>query len=517
MASQGERFESPHIGVQVSLPTSQLKYATRSNEARVLRPPDASSNDHYREYDTMTTLRLLMAFVLLNAIPLSRLAAEPVHTTAALISAVKLGAEGATIEVAEGTYELDEPLELKARMTLKGAGMDKTILTQTSNRKPSSKTLPDPEMKLEGLDTDAYLIRLRRDSAGITVSDLTLHAPQLHGAIFGWFNADMHLHHLRIKETQWSGIRTFGMKHASIHDCEFIDAGGRWEKGQPGTKGGITGGGIFAIWMADSDIANNRFLRTRMEREHEFYGIKVRQAKRCRVHHNTIEVNFSMEFPFENDEDNELDHNVCFGTISLPKYAGGPLPESGKTFHVHHNWFRDSYSIEFVRNGIEIDHNLFDFDPDKDHGNLISGFGQATANGPATFHNNLVSNPGRGVIWINEVFNHLVVRNNHIISRKTKTPRTDGLFGLNPKSDFATISIRDNIIECQDLPRPLLRSDESYRSTIENNRLTNISDIDQIPNPQADRIVGLETPLMFTCGVNGEFTIDGWDAKPPPQ
>jgi len=77
----------------------------------------------------------------------------------------------------------------------------------------------------------------------VTISDMTLHGPQLHGAIFSWFHTGLHLHHLRLKETLWSGLRTFGMKKAKIHDCEFVDAGGRWDKGQPGVKGGITGGG----------------------------------------------------------------------------------------------------------------------------------------------------------------------------------------------------------------------------------------------------------------------------------
>jgi hypothetical protein len=47
------------------------------------------------------------------------------------------------------------------------------------------------------------------------------------------------------------------MKRAEIHDCEFVDAGGRWSKGQPGVKGGITGGGIFACWMSDCAIRDN--------------------------------------------------------------------------------------------------------------------------------------------------------------------------------------------------------------------------------------------------------------------
>lgn len=452
--------------------------------------------------------------MIFSALAMPVFAIEPIRTTEELVAAVESAIEGDTIELAAGTFELDATLELKGRITLRGAGIDRTTLTGAKAWRPSTRTLPDPEMKLEGLDTDAYLIRVKRDTSGVTISDMTLHGPQFHGAIFSWFSTDLHLHHLRIKETMWSGMRTFGMKKAKIHDCEFIDAGGRWERGQPGVKGGITGGGIFAVWMSECEIFDNRFTRTHMAKEHEYYGIKVRQAKKCRVHHNTIEVNFSMEFPFENDEDNELDHNVCHGTISIPKHAGGSVPESGRTFHIHHNYFRDSYSIEFVRNGVEIEYNLFDFDPNADHGNLISGSGNADAKGPAVFYNNLVSNPGRGVIWINEVFNNLEVRNNHIIARTTMTPRKEGLFGFNAKCDFKTISIKDNLIECEGEPRPLLRCKESYESVVENNKLVNVADADKLVNPKAERTVGLEKPLKFACGVKGEFAVDGWKIRP---
>ena len=456
----------------------------------------------------------MKAFVLATASVLfcvSSSAAAPVTTSEALVAAVRDGAEDSTIEIGAGTFELDAPLEPKAGMTLKGAGMNKTIITNSETWKPSTKTLPDPEMKTKGMDTQAYLVRLVDKAAGITLSDMTLRGPQIHGAIYGWGNHSLHLHHLRIQDTLWTGIRTFSMQHAKIHDCEFIDAGGRWKRGgEPGIDGGITGGAIFAIWMKDCEIAHNRFVRTQMEKQNEFYGIKCRQGKRCRVHHNTIEVNFSIEFPFENDEDMEIDHNVCHGTISIPKHAGGPVPESGRTFRIHHNYMRNSYSIEFVRNGVEIDHNLFDFDVKKDHGNLISGFGKASAEGPASFHNNMINNPGRGVIWINEPYSNLEIRNNHIITRTTATPRTEGLFGFNLDCNFKTINIRDNIIECRGLSRPLLRNDESYGAVIQNNTLTNVSDTDRYENPQADQHAGLEQQLQFECGVHGEFSVNEW-------
>jgi nitrous oxidase accessory protein len=459
-------------------------------------------------------LLIQRATLLLLLVSTPLLTGAAVDTSAALVAAVRDGAEGATIEIAAGTFELEAPLEPKTGMTLKGAGMDQTIITHVAGWKPSTKTLPDPEMTTKGMDTQAYLIRLKDKAASVTISDLTLRGPQLHGAIYGWDNKDAHLHHLRIQDTLWSGIRTFSMKGAKIHDCEFIDAGGRWERGEPGLKGGITGGGIFAIWMADSEISHNRFVRTQTGPADEFYGIKGRQGIRTHIHHNTLKVNFSMEFPFENDEDMEIDHNVCHGAISIPKYAGGVFPKSGRTFHIHHNWMLDSYSIEFVRNGVEIDHNLFDFDVQKDGGNLISAFGNAAAKGPASFHNNLVSNPGRGVIWINEIYNNLEIRNNHIITRTTATPRKDGLFGFNPGGDFKTITIRDNVIECQGQARPLLRAKESYGAVIRNNQLTNVSDTDRFENPKGDQVIGLEKPLKFECGVHGEFTVDGWQARP---
>ena len=460
----------------------------------------------------MPVLRPLLLCVVFATIGL---AGEAITTSASLVAAIRDGAEGATITLAAGTFEIDAPLEPKTGMTITGAGMDRTIITGVAAWKPSTNTLPDPEMKTKGMDTNAYLFRLKDKTTKVTISGMTLRGPQLHGALFAWEASDLTLHHLRIQDVLWSGVRSFGMKGAKISDCEFIDAGGRWERGQPGTKGGITGGAIFAIWMADCEIANNRFVRTQQAPQDEFYGIKVRQGKRCKVHHNTIAVNFSMEFPFENDEDNEIAYNICHGTISIPKHAGGPVPASGSTFHFHHNLFLHGYALEFVRNGVEIDHNLFDFDVAKADGmNLISAFGNADAPGPASFHNNVVRNPGRGVLWMNEVFNHLEVRNNYIITATTPTPRTEGLFGFNPKCDFKTITIRDNIIECIGQTRPLLRNAESYGATISNNVMTNVADADKLKNPPGTTKPGLEAPLTFTCGVHEEMTIMDGKAMP---
>ena len=451
---------------------------------------------------------------LLATMPVLAFARVAVDSVPALVAAVRDGAGGVTIDVAAGTYKLQAPLELKAGMTIKGAGIGKTTITYAESWKANPATLPDPETSQEKFDRTGYLIRCANDAKDITVSHLTLTGPAMHGAIFGFANEGLHLHDLRMQDFMYCGIRTYAMKRVKIHDCIFVDAGQRWDNGKPGVTGGITGGGIFAIWMSDTEIWNNRFLVTKTAPNEHYYGIKGREARRCRIHHNTIEAGFSIELPFEGDEDVEIDHNILRAAVSIPKYAGGPVPKSGRTFHIHHNYFTDGYSIEFVRNGVEIDHNLFDFDAASDGSNLISAFGDVAAKGPCVFHNNLVSNPGRGVIWMNEPYAQLQVRNNHIIARTTRTPRIEGLFGFNDKSDFTTFRFSSNIIECIGTERPLFRNDPSGGSVVENNQLVGVTDTARYTNKQADKPVGLEQPLNFQCGANGELTVDGWKVRP---
>ena len=92
---------------------------------------------------------------------------------------------GRTIEIGPGTYELSAPLEPKPGMKIRGAGTGKTIITHQAGWKPSTEKLPDSEVNMKRIDTRAYLVRLKDNSADISISNLTLRAPQLHGAIFG--------------------------------------------------------------------------------------------------------------------------------------------------------------------------------------------------------------------------------------------------------------------------------------------------------------------------------------------
>ena len=119
----------------------------------------------------MRSLQFASVLLLLSLITSTGFAGELIKNSAALVAAVRDGGESAIIEIAPGTFELEAPLEPKAGMTLKGAGWDKTILTHVGAWKPSTQTLPDPEMTTKNMDTRAYLIRLKDKAAGITISD----------------------------------------------------------------------------------------------------------------------------------------------------------------------------------------------------------------------------------------------------------------------------------------------------------------------------------------------------------
>ena len=66
------------------------------------------------------------------------------------------------------------------------------------------------------------------------------------------------------------------------------------------------------------------------------------------------------------------------------------------------------------------------------------------------------------------------------------------------------------MIECRDQDRPLFRNEESGGSVVVNNRLTGISDTARLREPSYQIIAGLEKPLKFACGVNGEVLVLGW-------
>jgi len=83
-------------------------------------------------------------------------------------------------------------------------------------------------------------------------------------------------------------------------------------------------------------------------------------------------------------------------------------------------------------------------------------------------------------------------------------------------SNYATIQIKDNIIECNAAnPRPLLRNPASDGAVMQNNTLVNITDTAAYANPDTGATRGPTAPLSFSCGVHSEYLVNGWTVVVP--
>ena len=84
--------------------------------------------------------------------------AEPVSTVEALTAAVDQAKRGAVIELAAGIFRLTQPLDLKGEVTLRGAGVGKTIVTNAESWSANPATLPEPQTNHKEFDRTGDLI-----------------------------------------------------------------------------------------------------------------------------------------------------------------------------------------------------------------------------------------------------------------------------------------------------------------------------------------------------------------------
>lgn len=417
-----------------------------------------------------------------------------VKNTEELIAAIDASKAGDTIALTSGVFEIPHSLILNSEILLCGQGADKTIVRGQLKWQPSSHSLPKTE------EPNAYLFIVDRQN-NVTIRDMSLQGPNLHGAVYANRGSRLTLAGLEIKDFLWSGVRTFNMKQTRIHDNDFIDAGGRYKN--------TTGGALYDHFPKGCKVWNNR-VRSSENVKRPFFGFKGRGGQNCRFHHNDIRRSFAIEYPFDNNIGFEIDHNYIEGTISIPKFGGGKVLEGeAVSFHIHHNVIRRSYAIEFARNNVRINHNLFDLDPHDDGGNLISNHGKQPVLGPLWMHDNLIRNIGRGIFWSRGSYNRIQFVNNHV--RISTSSRKTALFQFHPDTNFQSIQIMDNIFEINpENPRPLLSNSVGTLATIQNNTLKNISDKNTYSNSSSHEPTGLSKPLRFTAGVRNQIKVNQW-------
>jgi len=427
-----------------------------------------------------------------------------------LLSAVNNGAAGDTINVAAGTYSMTGTLSPKANMTIKGAGITSTILQPEANWNPGTLGLPIGPTDVSD-NSAAYFFNIG-SNAHVTISDMCMDGKkQLQGAVLGNGSNYLTVYNVYFHDYTFTGVRVHDASNLVVHDCEFINMA-------------IVGmdpesAAICFSYISNSQFYNNQFYFATHGVYYgdgvnagNYFGIKGRQLRQSRIHHNTIMINFSIELPFEKDYDVEIDHNYLAGMISVPRDGdGGGVPASGVSFHIHHNYISAGWVLEWERNCVELDHNLID-NSRQAEGNIIGGwYDNSVYPGPTKIHDNLMTNIGLGILDIGR-FNNTQIYNNWVKTTDFKAAgKTLLIIPTGPTDiDRSSWVIKDNIFDCSAQARALFWQDLGAGFTIQNNTMINVTDTANYSNPNTGATRGPLAPLHFTCGSHGAYTVNQW-------
>ena len=426
-----------------------------------------------------------------------------------LVKLINNGKAGDTILIPAGTYELKSYQQLvpKQGMVIQGAGIDETIIKADKAWSPGLDGLPADEVNSARANTKPYLFKIENTS-DIKIMDMTLTGAKLHGAIFAQKSQNLEFSNLKIRNFIWASILTYDITGFKIHDCLFHDAGGKvkW-----------MGAAIFSNRTINGEFYNNK-ITTNPNNENRFVGFKARGSDHVRIHHNTVNLafkGFSLEYMHASNSYIEIDHNSFNGVMSMPGSNADTDDPDFYSFYIHHNYLTRSYAIEGPRSYLIVENNFFEFETDDPGGNLFTDHSNHTILRNIRIHNNQISNVGRGIYWSKGCPSvNVSIKNNHLKSVPTDPVMDFGFFQFSSGTNFTSIDIKDNIVECSaDLPRPLLRNDLDEYPNIENNKLVNVSDISFYENTQTAGVQGLKEPLKFKCGYKNEFLVEGWELK----
>jgi hypothetical protein len=415
-----------------------------------------------------------------------------VVTVAELRAALAASNPGDTILLSPGTYTIGSPLLPRSNVNIVGAGIGQTTIQAATTFASPSTNLPDNGTVATTTQGNQYLVNLGTNLAGSTVpskvdvrfSGITFTGGTVHGGIYGSVCDRLQVVGCEFRDFQWAGIRIFTVRDGIIANNTFVDAGSRFV---PTTGSPVTGAGVYLTNGTRTQIYNNRFsvIVVDPENPRRAYGIKGQQGTEVQIYNNTIETDFSIEFPFNVIRRFDIHNNRLAGRVSVPIRGGGNSPNdpgvpivAGDSCRIFQNYFvgGPSDSVEGPRNGLLVDRNLFRFTVDEDNGNLLTQ--QApnlepleavpVAQGPSVFQNNLIENPGRGLLTAGAVQNGYSFSNNHVRMLSGAT-QAEGLFGFvrpaaatatmaaNPGTNLSTITIANNIFDVSGVSRPLLK------------------------------------------------------------
>ncbi|MEM9479855.1 MAG: hypothetical protein AAGA58_09410 [Verrucomicrobiota bacterium] len=388
------------------------------------------------------------------------------------------------IHLAPGDYLATRTAYAKSGFTIIGRkqyGKDRTRLM-------ASKDWPLGDAPVEG-KADEYLISFEK-AENVTIKNLAFVSDPEHrinGAIRAFRSTGVTLKELAIEEFRWAGIHAEILTDLTITHCRLHNAST--------DRSRYWGGLIRAKYLKNAEIAHCRITSD----TGGGYGYKGGGHTGMRFHHNFVDVKggFAFESPHENEFGVEIDHNYLTKCMSIPKGVQSPDPNQRgfeHTFHIHHNYLTDSYTIEGPRNHLRVNNNWIRIA--KPNGRVYTHHG-GTNEGPIWFHHNVVENVDRSLIWMNNgIASGIHIYNNTIVCADAG-PRTGFVLGVGSGEKLGEEgwSFKNNVVVAAwSQARKLFREENGVPEKIDatHNLLINVT------NPPAENLSGVDPGFMKT-------------------
>ncbi|MEM9935919.1 MAG: hypothetical protein AAF824_20000, partial [Bacteroidota bacterium] len=300
--------------------------------------------------------------------------------------------QGHVIHIGAGTFIEDGQVKIKPGISVKGAGIDQTIITAAPSFYTTFPFHPeDPYPFFEDLQLSYplanMLISLSSNQGRVdgnqSISDLTIDGAnkQIYGGILVYRRENVEIANVKVSETFFTGIWLFWSDHLSVHDIIIRDCS--W--GNSGfSSGGINIGGIKYADLYRLDIEEREqregtkgggygLVAIGPWFENDLIDVKLHDSKII-VHfeglwENGLAPNFCIEYHNVSSYNCEIYRNEVNNVMSLvdPSHADPTLGFDGKyqrdhSVRVYDNYFNidneNGYPLEVTLNRVEIFNNL---------------------------------------------------------------------------------------------------------------------------------------------------------------
>src|SRR5436190_20946213 len=292
-------------------------------------------------------------------------AGSPFRTIGYAVSKVPAG-QGATIQVAAGTFVENGRILVPQNISIVGAGMSQTIIKAASSFYYHPAT--------PGYATDRFLISLdgsSQSNGNQMLSNFTIDGDgkQLHAGIFVKYRDNVVISNVKVTNTNFTGIWLWDVRDSQITKSQLVNCS--WGSSSY-VSGALNLGNVTRLDVDQLSVDENTG-----------YGIKAigpggnNNIITTKIHDNHISVtpnglwnggsapNIAIELWSVNLVGDEIYNTYVDNTISLVN--ANATPSTGiQTIRVHHNTIDmdtrahgAGYGIELTIHDAEIDHNYF--------------------------------------------------------------------------------------------------------------------------------------------------------------